>query len=190
MRRFRYQLGFTLVELILVIVLLGILSALAIPRFSNLSDSSHKSVVDSLASSFEVSVRIFRSCYYASGAGGFRTDLNCYSETNVASSVTGYPLGTNTSLSVNGTTLVGSNCLELWQALIADNDMTLAFHTDSSFNSETDIIYWYAGGDVTSSSTYCYYNYIRDNPSKGVENWQIRYYPSTGNVTVGRETLS
>ena len=84
--------------------------------------------------------------------------------------------------------LTGGYCEELWHGLL-DDDFQLAIHSDASFTQGNDIIYWYYGGAVSDPDTHCYYNYISDNPAKGQENWQMRYYPGTGDVTVGKATL-
>ncbi|MFC1855795.1 type II secretion system protein [Thermodesulfobacteriota bacterium] len=40
------QKGFTLIEIVMVIILLGILAAVAIPKFENLSDGAHDAAID------------------------------------------------------------------------------------------------------------------------------------------------
>ena len=182
--------GFTLIELVVVIVILGILAATALPRFINVSQDAHDAVAKTLFASFKSGVSLYHSCWLASGEDVVVFDLACFGQGNIDSTSTGFPLGESTLVSDNGNKLTGDYCRQIWQGLLADNEFQLAVHADSSFGGTNDIIYWYSSPDATLASTYCYYNYIADNTAKGQENWQMRYYPATGEVEVRRATLS
>lgn len=68
----RAQSGFTLIELISVIVILGILSAFAIPRFANLEAQARVATVQGLAGAIRSATALVHAVWLANGgtAGG------------------------------------------------------------------------------------------------------------------------
>lgn len=182
--------GFTLIELVTVIVILGILSVTALPRFINLTQDAHDSVAHTTFAAFKSGVDLYHNCWIANAEQGHVKDLACFGAGDIDSTVTGYPLGQDDAGDSNdGEKLQGAFCEELWYGLL-DSEFTLAYHEDASFRSENDIVYWFFSGELTDPDTHCYFNYISDNPAKDEENWQMRYYPGTGEVIVGKATLS
>lgn len=59
--------GFTLIELIMVIVILGALSAVAIPKYIDLQSKARKASLDGLAGSLRSAVAVVKVGYYANG---------------------------------------------------------------------------------------------------------------------------
>lgn len=64
----RNQKGFTLIELVMVIVILGILAAFALPRFADLGGDARSSSLQGLAGAMKSAASIAHSAQLASGS--------------------------------------------------------------------------------------------------------------------------
>jgi MSHA pilin protein MshA len=65
------QSGFTLIEMIVVIIVIGIISVIALPRFIDISDDAKVAVADGMAASFESSIKLARSKHVIENEQGF-----------------------------------------------------------------------------------------------------------------------
>lgn len=92
--------GFTLIELVVVIVILGILAAFAVPRFARLDTQARQASVRALEGSVRSAAMLARSVWMAAGNNPANVNMD---GSNVAI-VNGYP----TRDSIRGAMAVGS----------------------------------------------------------------------------------
>lgn len=93
----KVQRGFTLIELIVVIVILGILAATALPRFVNLQSDARVASMNGLAGGLRASVELVRGKWLVTGSTGATTVLMGDGVTTVTVGITGAAAGVPTA---------------------------------------------------------------------------------------------
>lgn len=124
------QSGFTLVELVVVILILGILSATALPRFMNINDQAHQAGVSGAAGGFGAGVALVRAQWIANQeAPGEDTVANfgagdvAVTTSNAGATQAGWPTGTGTQDSIAAG--AHAQCATLWTGIM-QNPPTVA----------------------------------------------------------------
>lgn len=124
------QKGFTIIELIVVILLLGILTATALPRFLDVTDEAHAAVASAVAGGLQTGNALFRAGYIASGQPAAGTVVPTFGDGTLAGSADGYPAG------LTGETVIAdsADCINIYKKLLQDGSPTIEeTGTDAAF---------------------------------------------------------
>ncbi|PPA28423.1 MSHA biogenesis protein MshA [Aeromonas jandaei] len=120
------QAGFTLIELVIVIIILGILAVTAAPKFLNLQDDAKKSAAQGVQAAVSSSAQLVYSKSALAGVERNATGAVSSSDGTSISVVYGYPAATATGIK-NAVTLDGS-----WTGTVSSAPGNFVFSTSSS----------------------------------------------------------
>jgi MSHA pilin protein MshB len=202
--RINKQTGFTLIELVIVVVILGFLAVTAIPKFIDLTEQAKQANIEAMAGGFATGVSLARSQWEAEARPKDTNDVNIVnydgtivyltSEDRTTSPTIspGYIVGTNSGNGINGKTMAIADCVSVWKSLLQQPPLIASSVTE--INSDGRFRYL-ANVTGSGSSTLCQYHlketllrsstgaYIAPSPLDEVGN-SFSYQPANSSVII------
>jgi len=179
MKRSQTQAGFTIIELVVVILLLGILTATALPRFIDVTDEAHAAVVDAVEGGLATGVAMGRAQWFA-GNRPTAIPAGDFAPTAVGMSSNGFP-----SNQAGADVASNADCDQVFSDVLQGGRPTTGLETMAGAAPVlADLTYPYVDPfQVMHSAANCYYIYVAQGAAFSAP--VILYNSSTGEVERG-----
>jgi MSHA pilin protein MshB len=163
--------GFTSVELICVIVILGALAAVAMPKVLDLADAAAHAEVAQRAGAFATAVQFVRLTYIARRRSGNVDNLAGFGDGSVDTNASGYPTDTANANTIPNSAAGANRCRNVFAGILMPSLPVCG----GSVACTGAHVYQ----ALTSAPQTCRYNYVKDpSPARF-----LIYNAATGQVT-------
>ena len=157
------QNGFTLIELIVVMIILGVLASTALPKFMDVTGKSHEAAVAGVGGSFGTAAALVHAQWIANGHTSAIDNLVGFGDSDIDTNAAGWPTDTAGSNDVAS----ANHCMAIWNGLMQGPPSV------ASSGTSTDYVV-----SANNANNTCTFTYIP------VANMSIGYDADTGVITV------
>lgn len=189
----RKQQGFTIIELVVVILLLGILTATALPRFMDVTDEAHGAVVDGVQAGLVTGLALYQAQWLAEGQPLDAVLADFGDGTLYPDETSGFPD------SADGTLNTNADCVAIYNGLLQNGRPTIegvAYNADAETAVEgaagtTDFVAVPDHATTPAACTYYYIGQYSEGTSTSIrEIPALTYTVATGAITASSLTLN
>ncbi len=131
--------GFTLIELIVVIIILAIISVIILPRLVNLQDSAWAANVSGTGSAFKSSINLARVKWIAAGGTGSMDNLQVYGSTSAGQldiNIFGWPAQNWPPFESNPQLNNVADCISVWNTVLVSGSASVSNGSTSDYDAD------------------------------------------------------
>ncbi len=176
------QSGFTIIELVVVIILLGIMAATALPRFMDVTDEAHNSVVEGVYGGLQSGMSLYHAQWVAEGQPDPSTQLTDFG--SLRTTPEGYPYGTVDNSATADDVVNDADCAAIFTNVLQAGAPSIAAVANLAgvVGSTTDFT-------THENSDDCLYYYTAETSSAGATVATLSYDSETGQITQATAAL-